>query len=247
MSSRTSTATASSSSTRTVSDGDISLHTMPEDPLTEGEILRKPWKYIGYQGYARFIASENDLFLDELDTTHSRKDCEDVSNGTFRNDEVDDRRMVVTEIAKRLHRYTPEEQNYLDHKEDLICVIQRSKTPLRRLIDKSQRLRTLSIWRNKTKTPAETDAQHVFYYSDKRIDEFASGIIVFVGVVMLITPIWILQATKTLQVKLAVNTVFIFAFLLLLSFSMASKPFEALGATAAYAAILMVFIQFGTA
>lgn len=75
--------------------------------------------------------------------------------------------------------------------------------------------------------------QHVSYYSDKRMGGFASGVIVAVGVIMLITPIWILQAMKTLQAKLAVITVFVFAFLLILSFPMASKPFEALGATAA--------------
>ncbi|KAH7131033.1 hypothetical protein EDB81DRAFT_905875 [Dactylonectria macrodidyma] len=174
--------------------------------------------------------------LAKLDTIYSRRDCEDLSNGTFRDDQVDDRRILVAKIAKSLREYnefvlqqsteeifTPaEEQKYLDHEEDLLCVVQRDKTTLRRLIDKSHLVRTLSIWKNKTKTPTETDAQHVPYYSDKRIDTFASGIIVA-----------ILQAMKILRIKLAVITIFVFAFLLLLSFSMASKPFEALSATAA--------------
>lgn len=51
---------------------------------------------------------------------------------------------------------------------------------------------------------------------------------------MLITPIWILQALTELKPKLAVITGFIFIFLLVLSLAMVAKPFEALGATAAY-------------
>ncbi|TDZ15183.1 hypothetical protein Cob_v012011 [Colletotrichum orbiculare MAFF 240422] len=46
-----------------------------------------------------------------------------------------------------------------------------------------------------------------------------------------------------LKGKLAVITCFIFVFLLVLSLAMVAKPFEALGATAAYAAVLMVFLQ----
>lgn len=66
------------------------------------------------------------------------------------------------------------------------------------------------------------------------MDSFASAVIVFVGASILITPIWILQAIESVQQKLAVITAFVLAFLLILSFAMVSKPFEALGATAAY-------------
>ncbi|KAK1496173.1 hypothetical protein CTAM01_08360 [Colletotrichum tamarilloi] len=76
-----------------------------------------------------------------------------------------------------------------------------------------------------------------------RQDVFASAVIIAIGVLMLITPIWILQALTDLKAKLAVITVFIFVFLLVLSLAMVAKPFEALGATAAYAAVLMVFLQ----
>ncbi|KAI0182843.1 hypothetical protein EV127DRAFT_309745, partial [Xylaria flabelliformis] len=85
----------------------------------------------------------------------------------------------------------------------------------------------------------------ISYYSDTGMDSFASAVIVFVGASILITLIWILQAIENLQQKLAVITAFVLAFLLILSFAMASKLFEALGATAAYAAVLMVFIQVG--
>ncbi|KAF7558154.1 hypothetical protein G7Z17_g52 [Cylindrodendrum hubeiense] len=314
---RLSTDTTRSFTSQQGSGSGISLDTVteappPEAPPTEEEIFKKPWKFIGYRGYANFISSEDDFFilrrfntlnarvalalqdelceleeeLSELDTEFSKRCYDGVSNGTFREDQVEERRALVREIAKKLGKYSglssfhvrcfmrliildefvlqqsslrkypqapsrdvksiqnwhynydyraiaAEEQKYLDHKKDLISVVERDKAPLRRLIDKSQRLRTLSIWKRKGKDPADYDFQHVSYYSDKRIDGFASGVIVGVGVVMLITPIWILQEMKTLQTKLAVITIFVFAFLLILSFPMASKPFEALGATAA--------------
>ncbi|KAI0376858.1 hypothetical protein F5Y04DRAFT_197205 [Hypomontagnella monticulosa] len=62
---------------------------------------------------------------------------------------------------------------------------------------------------------------------------------------MLIAPLWILQYLESPTYKLVVITLFVFTFLLTLSFAMAARPFEALGATAAYAAVLTVFLQFG--
>ncbi|KAJ3462900.1 hypothetical protein MRS44_007686 [Fusarium solani] len=138
-----------------------------------------------------------------------------------------------------------EEQEYLEHDKDLICLVQKDKTPLRRLIDTSLTIRTLPMWKHKDKAAADYDAEHVSYYSDSRMDKTASVVIVAVGIVMLITPIWVLQAMDGLRAKLGVITAFVLIFLLVLSFAMASKPFEALGATAAYAAVLMVFTQLG--
>ncbi|KAL0783585.1 hypothetical protein CaCOL14_001492 [Colletotrichum acutatum] len=136
-----------------------------------------------------------------------------------------------------------EEQKYLDHEEDLVAMAQKEKTPLRQVIDGSLRLRTLSLWRHREESVATYDKKEVTYYSDKRMNNFASAVIIAIGVLILITPIWILQALTDLKAKLAVITVFIFVFLLVLSLAMVAKPFEALGATAAYAAVLMVFLQ----
>ncbi|KAI0469998.1 hypothetical protein GGR56DRAFT_661136 [Xylariaceae sp. FL0804] len=138
-----------------------------------------------------------------------------------------------------------EEQKYLDHKDDLICVVGKYKSPLRRAIDNSLWFRTLFLWRvdkNKAPPAPEYDAD-ITYYSDGRIDGFVSVLIAFLGTIMLITPIWILQALDNLTMKLAVITAFVLGLLLIVSFLMVAKPLEALGATAAYAAVLMVFIQ----
>ncbi|KAI0882570.1 uncharacterized protein GGS22DRAFT_169768 [Annulohypoxylon maeteangense] len=271
---------------------------------SKDEIALKPWKYIGYRGYAQFISSDSDLLifrpfqelstrialrlqdkvsaletkLAKLDELHSQRESIDVNNGTFR-DETDDRDAVLDDINIALDRYhkflirqsdikrlppaqlhdvrnilrwhqhydrcviDEAEQDYLNQ-DDLICLVKRDNPPLRQLIDKSLRLRTLSIWRDKSRAP-EQGFEHVSYYSDKKMNAFVSGMITAIGTFMLIVPIWILQALENSKARLAVITIFIFAFLVVLSSAMATKPFEALGATAAYAAVLMVFLQSG--
>ncbi|KAI0433536.1 hypothetical protein F5Y09DRAFT_338563 [Xylaria sp. FL1042] len=136
-----------------------------------------------------------------------------------------------------------EEHRYLEEDQDLMRLRSHDKTPLRNWIDNSLALRTLSVWKKQSRTIPEYDASNVSYYSNTSMDTFACAMIVFIGASILITPIWILQAIENLQIKLAIITTFVLMFLLLLSFAMASKPFEALDATAAYAAVLMVSIQ----
>ncbi|KXJ90745.1 hypothetical protein Micbo1qcDRAFT_226750 [Microdochium bolleyi] len=143
------------------------------------------------------------------------------------------------------------EQGYLfNHVDDMVCLAEKETTPLRSAIDSSLRLRTWRGWRDTARTADQVpkhDAGVISYYSDERMDGFVSAVIVLVGVSMLIVPIWILRclSPSSQDMMLLVITVFVFVFLLVLSFFMATKPFEALGATAAYAAVLMVFLQVG--
>lgn len=65
------------------------------------------------------------------------------------------------------------------------------------------------------------------------MDRFPSAVIGTIGVAMLITPIWILQALKSLATKPGTKTAFVSVFLLVVSIVMVSKPLEALRATAA--------------
>jgi hypothetical protein len=92
----------------------------------------------------------------------------------------------------------------------------------------------MDLWR-RSDTVSDSDVSHVSYSSDKRINHFASGVIIAIGACLLIIPLWILQALDTLKIKLAVITVFIFVFLLILLISMVLKLFEALAANTAYA------------
>ena len=128
----------------------------------------------------------------------------------------------------------PNEQKYLAQREDLFSPVQKSVSPIRYLVNNSERLRTLPLWRYQKEGAPEYDNEQVLYYSDKRIDAFDSAFIFFLGTVMLVAPIWILQTLEVLQAKLGVITAFIVLFLAIMSYAVHTKPFEALGATAAY-------------
>ncbi|KAJ8126334.1 hypothetical protein O1611_g7303 [Lasiodiplodia mahajangana] len=138
-----------------------------------------------------------------------------------------------------------DERKYLEHTGDLFSVIQKDKAPLRKLIDRSRLLRTLCIWRLNNQSTPNDEVGIVSYYSDERINTFASAVIVSLGAILLLVPLWILYALNNSALKLAVITAFVASFLIILSFAMVAKPFEALGVTAAYAAVLTVFLQFG--
>lgn len=112
-------------------------------------------------------------------------------------------------------------------------MVHADKTPLRQLVDSCLRLCTLGLWKDKRDDIPSYDAGNVGYFSDRRMDRFASAVIVAIGAAMLITPIWILQALGSLTATLGTITVFVSVFLLVASTVMVSKPLEALSATAA--------------
>lgn len=72
---------------------------------------------------------------------------------------------------------------------------------------------------------------------------FADSIIISLGLAMLFGPMWWLEWVSDDVKRLAIITSFIFIFAVGLRAISRVKPFEVLAATAAYAAVLMVFMQ----
>jgi hypothetical protein len=127
-----------------------------------------------------------------------------------------------------------EEQKYLTQTHDLFSLVPRVKTPLRRLLDRWRKFRVHPFWRDEQ--PPELpvyDQDLVTYFSDKKVDRFITIIIVGIGTVMLIAPVWILQALTAPIPKLGTITAFIVLFLGMISYATVAKPFETLAATAA--------------
>ena len=101
------------------------------DQPSTNDIQEKPWKFIGYKGYAKFIASEDDFYifrryqvlnaraillmqdeiavleeeLAQLDAAYSRKSAQDLHNGRFRDDQ-EDRSVLLQTISEKLYRYS---------------------------------------------------------------------------------------------------------------------------------------------
>jgi hypothetical protein len=98
---------------------------------TQDEVDYKPWKYIGYQGYTKCLASETDFLvfrrfgvvstrillrlqdrvvvlqekLEKLDRQFKARDVQDIHNGSFRQDHPD-REKVLDELHVALSKYS---------------------------------------------------------------------------------------------------------------------------------------------
>lgn len=129
-------------------------------------------------------------------------------------------------------------QEYIN-KDDLFPLIPKERSPLRELFEVSSRFRLSRFWKREKSAATTSDLlvhchENIHLYSDKRIDVFVTFTTVFMGLVVLIAPIWILAYTQPTAGKLAIITAFILIFLALISFGTNAKPFESLAATAAY-------------
>jgi hypothetical protein len=107
------------------------LSTASQSSLTSQELQERPWKFTGYRRFSQFLASDTDFLvirrfdvlnarvllwlqdqlcvleenLERLDKQYSRREAEDVNNGTMR-DEVPDRADMVEKIYKKLKEYS---------------------------------------------------------------------------------------------------------------------------------------------
>lgn len=124
----------------------------------------------------------------------------------------------------------PQEAAFVNYSDDLFSVVARPKTPLRRLLERSRHFRLFKLWQTR---PKGSPDENIHYNSYDRIDAFVSVVIVVIGLLMLITPLWILGSIAPVKERLAIITAFLMVFLCLVTFTTAARPFESLGAAAA--------------
>ncbi|KAE9364244.1 hypothetical protein N431DRAFT_421114 [Stipitochalara longipes BDJ] len=142
------------------------------------------------------------------------------------------------------------ERSYLDHTDDLVQIKSRFRTPLRRFLEKTRpgtRFRWLSFLRREPQDKTFYDPGTMYYAKDKLLEHFVTLLVCLVGLVMLVAPLWALKFVTSLNARLGIITGFVVVFLVLIQSVTIAKPFETLAATAAYSAVLMVFMQGGVA
>jgi hypothetical protein len=132
------------------------------------------------------------------------------------------------------------EQQYLYTGKDLICITSGQKSPLVRIVDSWPLIRRM--FRKQASNSEPVDSSTV-YWSKKKVEWFCNVLIVGLGLCMLYGPMWWLNFVYDDVKRLVIITVFVFLFAIGLSLVGSGKPFETLAATAAYAAVLMVFMQ----
>ena len=126
-----------------------------------------------------------------------------------------------------------EETEYIKNPSDLISLVPRMKSPLRLLLERSSRFLQLGLWQQKTIDRSASEDKNTLYFSDEKIDYFVATIIMGLGLIMLIAPLWILAFLEGLVPRLGVISAFIVLFAALLSITTVAKPFESLAAAAA--------------
>jgi hypothetical protein len=116
----------------------------------------------------------------------------------------------------------------------------RPKTSVYRLCERTPFIQWLFSKRGKT-LPKFGDG--IRMGQEDALRWFADSVIIFLGLVMLYGPMWWLQWVDDDVKRLAIITCFVFVFAMGLRLMSTMRPFEALAATAAYAAVLMVYMQ----
>ena len=139
----------------------------------------------------------------------------------------------TTSITNWLYNYgnaiDEQETQYLEKTSDLIPMVPKYKSPLRRCLERWKGFRLLDLWRQQPDNPDK----HVIYTSDKRIDLFVGLVTTIIGLAMLVVPLWVLAFVPGMVYRLTTITVFLVVFLGFVSSMTVARPPEALGGTAA--------------
>lgn len=85
------------------------------------------------------------------------------------------------------------------------------------------------------------------WHNERRVEKFSASIISVVGLCMIIGPLWVLNYVQPSVYRLAIISSFIVVFFVLVGVATTARIFEVLAAAAAYAAVLMVFMQLTSA
>ncbi|KAH7379172.1 hypothetical protein DE146DRAFT_306481 [Phaeosphaeria sp. MPI-PUGE-AT-0046c] len=136
-----------------------------------------------------------------------------------------------------------DEATFIQKKGDLISINSRSRPPLGQWIETCQSLHLWKIFRAKLVPGVHVKSATTVYSSDEKFESFTTTSIIVIGLVMLLAPMWWLEFTSTSTVRLGIITGFLCAFISIMSMATTNRPFEVVAATAAYAAVLMVFMQ----
>ena len=140
------------------------------------------------------------------------------------------------------------ESGYIRCEEDLRCVHKKDKSPFRLLIEKSL-VKLPGLKWVFTKDPPEKERidplSETTWQNDKSIDIFSWVLFAILTLCMLTGPLWILDKVNGTSQRLGIITGFIGLFFVLVAIATTAKVSEAIGASAAYAAVLMVFLTLG--
>ena len=123
---------------------------------------------------------------------------------------------------------------------DLFPVVPRPNPPLRWLLHKSRRLRS---WFPLKERQDRIQSPLTSYFSDTGFDNMVCALTVLFGLGFIVAPMWWLHYVEDLQNTLGIITAFVGVFSFWLWVAAGPRQFEILLGSAAYAAVLYVYLQ----
>ncbi|KAH7087193.1 hypothetical protein FB567DRAFT_602803 [Paraphoma chrysanthemicola] len=151
----------------------------------------------------------------------------------------------IKNVATWLKRkaINPKEAAFIQQEGDLIAINSRSRPPLGQWVEACQSLHLWKLFRAKFVPGLHVDSKATVYSSDSKFEGFTTVSIIATGLIMLLAPMWWLECISESENRLKIITGFICVFITIMSMATINRPFEVVAATAAYAAVLMVFMQ----
>lgn len=133
------------------------------------------------------------------------------------------------------------EQHFRQHRGDLFPVLSKPLSPLATLLRKSDRItRLFSIQKSRSDLISD---KATTYWSDGGFKQAICAITVIAGLAILFGPMWWLHYVESVLAKLGIITAFVALFAFWLWVAAGPKQFEILLGTAAYAAVLYIYLQ----
>lgn len=135
------------------------------------------------------------------------------------------------------------ERNFINHEGDLVAVNSRAEPPLQRLLEACRLLRLSRFLKEKLSPDVHVLSDYTNYSSNEVMERLSNTSIIFLGFAMLMAPLWWLNFVSGRNQRLGIISAFLGVFMVLMATATVNSPFQVVASTAAYAAVLMVFMQ----
>lgn len=146
------------------------------------------------------------------------------------------RKSQIENVENWSHNYKyaidDQELEFLQAGRDVVAPVHKKRSPLWRLLERCDPLTSNRLFRLGPKAD-QTQSVSTKYYSTTRFNAFVNFVIVLIGLLLIITCIWLLLFVKQQASKVGIVTVFAILFATLLSGATVDRPFEVLGTTSA--------------
>ncbi|RDW81917.1 hypothetical protein BP6252_03029 [Coleophoma cylindrospora] len=197
----------------------------------------------------------------ETERNQARKDLIDKIDQKLKEyDELlllDARLRKLQRPSKRVHRnffdylytekpFPADDRRFGNHEHDFISLQDHEDSWLDELFHKAIDHARKGFFRKIFVTPedqAKTDDPHHYYYSEERLGAVIKTVVAFMSAALLLLPIFLFTALKLSPGSMAsVTLIFVLVFAAAISGLTSAKRVEVFAATAAYCAVLTVFI-----